>query len=424
MNKHVVFLELTNNKAGLEFLRSTKNLGCDITLVTFNVSYYEGLADGQTSALSLVDHIVEYDVHDKPFEEILTTFLDIDANQPISQVIALMDLEIVTAALINDALGLPGLASRAAITCRNKYLARKASDAVGFTKPKYWLYNLESDRYPDDLEYPVVAKPINCAGSNSVKLLQDAQELMDYIRQYQANSTYFRGVNKSQSILLEQYITGDLYSIETFTQDGHHHVLGVSDRVMGDLPNFPEISACFPVDNAGTQKAVDKVKELLSAIGFNIGFGHTEVIVNGEDVYLVEINPRIAGSDISLIMNQCYDSKLYDNGVAAILGGRFQIPSLVGCGIWMNLVPSQSGIGTAIDYSGADVNVIKESPRPFGRHLKTNPALMVETWGAITMFSSSADALNHDLRVFYHHCDIEIDSVRVPLKDFHKDYVI
>ncbi|MEU2179332.1 ATP-grasp domain-containing protein [Streptomyces thermolilacinus] len=133
---------------------------------------------------------------------------------------------------------------------------------------------------------PVVAKPVAGTGSNAVTLLRAPGDLPDDRR--------------NRATLLERYVHGREFSVETLSSGGRHTCLGIAEkRTEGEA--FVEVAHLMPppsLDTAGRRRVERAVAELLDAVGLTDGPAHTEVKVDGDRVTVIETHNRPGGDGI------------------------------------------------------------------------------------------------------------------------------
>lgn len=207
------------------------------------------------------------------------------------------DLPVRTIAYVCDVLGLPSIGYDTACLFTDKYLMREKCKELGINTIRYALVNTleEALSFYKSLSRPIIIKPINNQGSKGVYKVDTLEELKskfaDAIR-------YSRG----EAILIEEFITGEELVIEAFACDGI-----VENLVCGDTHyfNIPDaFSACervFPSRNRSSilKKTLDLNKKIVKGFGLNRGLTHGEYIIDGDEVYLIEIAARGGGVYIS-----------------------------------------------------------------------------------------------------------------------------
>lgn len=194
----------------------------------------------------------------------------------------------LTASIIADRLGLNCTSPEIIRLIQNKDKVRKVTDNVeGLSKPKIWT-SFEKDK----VSYPCVVKPIKGSAKRGVSFCNDESDLenaIDYAKSFDSD------------ILIEEYIPGNEYSVESLSFHGEHHVVQITRKVTTGYPHFAELEHHQPaqLDSNSRKKIVNAVTGVLTKVGYTDGASHIEVKINPNGIYLIEINPRGGGDRIS-----------------------------------------------------------------------------------------------------------------------------
>ncbi|WP_114391482.1 ATP-grasp domain-containing protein [Notoacmeibacter marinus] len=174
---------------------------------------------------------------------------------------------------------------------KNKEAARAITNTVS-VKPVNFRLASESDEIIDFVEASsckMIVKPRHGTGSQNVFLLEPAtvRSAMDLLDP------------DVSEWLIEEFIEGEEYSVESFSQGGRHWVAGITQK-----EKFPssyiESSHLFPaVLNEATQARITAfVCDALTALELREGPAHTEILVNTDGVFFVETHARFGGDHI------------------------------------------------------------------------------------------------------------------------------
>lgn len=148
----------------------------------------------------------------------------------------------------------------------------------------------------DDFTLPVVVKPTELAGSRGVFLLRSKDELAEWGRLL--DSYGYAG-----QLLVEEYLQGQEYSVESISVDGVHHVIGVTTKSLSEPPLFVETGHLHPTpESPRTEAIADLAVQLLTLTGYRTGPAHTEVISTADGPKLVESQARLAGDRIPVLV--------------------------------------------------------------------------------------------------------------------------
>lgn len=144
------------------------------------------------------------------------------------------------------------------------------------------------------LSYPCVVKPITGASKQGVSFVHDESQYYDAIR-YAQNSS-------NGNIMVEQYIDGIEISVESISYEGKHYVVQITDKDCTGAPHFVEIGHHQPslLPTSIIEKIKRIVPRILDKINLQNGASHTEMKISEKgEVYLIEVNPRSGGDEIS-----------------------------------------------------------------------------------------------------------------------------
>lgn len=145
-----------------------------------------------------------------------------------------------------------------------------------------------------DFYFPVIAKPRDNSGSRGVILCGNAEELsaaIDEALQY----------SKLETILVEEFIEGQEYSIESLHYDGKSEVIQFTEKATTEFPYNVELGHKQPANLSEEQK--DNIKQLISKIADCMHFencaSHTELKINERGIFIIETSPRLGGDYIT-----------------------------------------------------------------------------------------------------------------------------
>lgn len=145
-----------------------------------------------------------------------------------------------------------------------------------------------------DLYFPVICKPRDNSGSRGVKLcrnLQELQECIDEALQY----------SKLDTVLVEEFIEGREFSIESLHYDGKSEVIQFTEKKTTEFPYNVELGHKQPANLTDDQR--DAIRNIISKIGAALKFencpSHTELKVNDRGIFVIETSPRLGGDYIT-----------------------------------------------------------------------------------------------------------------------------
>ncbi|OLF11719.1 carboxylase [Actinophytocola xinjiangensis] len=206
-------------------------------------------------------------------------------------------------------LGLPGHDPDLADACRNKALMAKVLSANGVPAPRTWLASgLESVRARITelgLDFPLVVKPAENAYSIGVSVVDSPDALPDAVLNAQRWMTELpHGLPLDVSILIQEYVDGQEYSVETVIRGGAQHHLGIVQKFTTSGVTREEAGHTVPATLTDSERAtvLDAVGRSLTALGFRDGVAHTELKLHNGIAKIIEIGARPPGDHIVRVL--------------------------------------------------------------------------------------------------------------------------
>lgn len=145
-----------------------------------------------------------------------------------------------------------------------------------------------------DLEFPLILKPRDNSGSRGVVLCRDMISLemaMQETLQY----------TKLDTVLVEEFIEGQEYSIEALHFDGETHIVQFTEKTTTPFPYNVELQHIQPANISEENK--NKIREIIVKIADSLGFencaSHTELKINERGIFIIETSPRLGGDFIT-----------------------------------------------------------------------------------------------------------------------------
>jgi S-sulfo-L-cysteine synthase (3-phospho-L-serine-dependent) len=217
-------------------------------------------------------------------------------------------------------LGLPGPDPDAVLRCRLKDRQRAALDAGGVPVPAYGRAGDVSAAVAlaGTIGLPVVVKPVTGSGSVGVLMCATLNEVADHAGALLARATDERGAAVPRAVLVEEFVLGEEFSVETFGGQ----VVAVVAKRLGRRPHFVETGHDVPaVLGEADRRALGALaSRALQALGLGFGAAHTEVRLTGRGPVLIEVNPRLAGGLIPELVQLATGLDLVSAVVAGALG--------------------------------------------------------------------------------------------------------
>ncbi|WP_199573486.1 ATP-grasp domain-containing protein [Streptomyces murinus] len=214
------------------------------------------------------------------------------ALRPLGAVVTVRERFLIAAARINDALGLGGNSLETVRCLKDKALMRErlAMGHSGSAVASRLLEHVDDfDEFVSKFGLPCVVKPRDGSGSQGILMVRDRAG---------AREARTRVAAAPGALLVEEFLAGPEFSVETFTTKGRHRVLAVTEKFVGE--NSVEIGHLVPARLSDGDRATVSaaVTEFLDFVGLTEGPGHTEVILTAAGARVVESHNRPGGDGI------------------------------------------------------------------------------------------------------------------------------
>lgn len=142
----------------------------------------------------------------------------------------------------------------------------------------------------------LVVKPANASGTDGVSGHPGGAGWREAVVKL-ASSVSRHGIQLTD-VVVQEYVTGVEYAVDTFSHDGVHTVT--------DIVRYRKVSAggrmaiyesmeFVPFDAPGNDALVRYTKQVLDALGVRFGVAHTEVMATDRGPLLMEVNARPPG---------------------------------------------------------------------------------------------------------------------------------
>lgn len=219
-------------------------------------------------------------------------------------------------ALVATSFGLPAKDWRICYAAKNKAAMRERLQELGLPTP--WFHSLAPGQaLPQNTPWPVIAKPREGVASLDVKLCADEPALREHLDAFWQRYP-------GRTVLLEAFLEGPLFTLETLSDGERVDVVGGFDVSLSEPPHFIELEARWNGDavKRGRQEALKQVR------AFGIGFGvcHSEFILTAQGPVLVEINYRSIGDGREFMLDRMFDRQWFETILRLHRGERLALP--------------------------------------------------------------------------------------------------
>lgn len=186
------------------------------------------------------------------------------------------------------------------------------------------IFNCKSDNLAEfvlthEINYPCFLKPLHGLGSYCVSKIDSFVDLEHTLNLFNDNSkinitiaTDSPKINDLEFLICD-YIEGEEYFVDSFSFKGKHYIGSVQKYSKAYRNNIPVYQYAEIVnDQHIIEQLIKYTNEVLTALGNNNGFAHTEIKINKKDnkPVLIEVNPRISGAQ-GVVNQICHFANLY-----------------------------------------------------------------------------------------------------------------
>lgn len=217
-------------------------------------------------------------------------------------------------ALAAEFFGLPGKSWQTALRTKDKAQMRRRLAAAGVCTVR----SVElppgqdlTDPAPLGIPYPCVLKPREGVASEDVVRVDDHDGFVHH-------AGAIRTRRPGATLVAEEYLPGELYTLETLGDGERLHVLGGFHTKLSPLPYFIEERLTFV--RAHAQPITEQVLAQLATLGVGFGACHTEFVVHEGRVRLIEVNYRAIGDQCDLLLADLLGIPYFDHVLRTHLG--------------------------------------------------------------------------------------------------------
>ncbi|MFF8633679.1 ATP-grasp domain-containing protein [Streptomyces pilosus] len=224
-------------------------------------------------------------------------------DHDVQAVVSYSESEIILAAELAEALGLPGLPVEAARLSRDKHRQRELLNRTGLSPTASVLVHdvQEGLRAAADIGYPVVVKPRGLSGSLGVGRVTGPA---DFTRFFELASGVDTMGLASDGFLVEEYVTGTEFLVDVWSSGGTAEVVYSGRKYMANDP-YPidtgHIMGEGALPDAEYAAGLALARDVVLAAGIDRTIANLDVVLTPDGPRVMEINGRPAGDLASLI---------------------------------------------------------------------------------------------------------------------------
>lgn len=207
------------------------------------------------------------------------------------------DIPVRTVAYIARELGLPGIGYETGSLFTDKSLMRERLAELGLPLlPNKTVFSVEEAvAFYRGLGGSVIIKPLDTQGSRGVQAVHSEEELREKYHEAERWSS-------NGGVIVERLATGREFVVEGIAVNHEFRNLCCGDTLYFDIPDaYAAKSRIFPTtaDAALERKVLELNEKIITGFGLKQGITHSEFIMDGDEVYLMETAARGGGVYIS-----------------------------------------------------------------------------------------------------------------------------
>lgn len=234
------------------------------------------------------------------------------------------DLAVITVNYVANQLHLNANSMECTRLSTNKHLMREAFEKNGDPSPRSILVEDVTDLSGITLQYPVIVKPLDRSGSRGITKLESAEGLREAIENAKE-----QGFEKKA--LVEEFASGQEYSVEFISWKGKHHFLAVTEKFTTGAPHFIETGHVEParLSDEMCEQVKRVVSHALDSLQITMGASHSEIKIDQDgNIRLIEIGGRMGGDYIgSHLVEWSTGVDFLENVICVALGQDINIVS-------------------------------------------------------------------------------------------------
>ncbi|UTR15957.1 ATP-grasp domain-containing protein [Salipaludibacillus sp. LMS25] len=214
-------------------------------------------------------------------------------GQP-SLIISFTELGLETAAIASEYFNLKSNPITTIRNTRNKICMRKILNQYKELALSFWHGTINEIPDLTNIKMNLVVKPSDGYGSKNIYYINDQLSWENWKKENINN------INTNW--IIEPYINGSEYSVESVSSNGVHYIIGITEKDTTGVPNFIEVGHSVPakISKLKAKLIHDYTIKALDALKFEFGAGHLEFKWDNSKnkPVLIEAHTRTGGDRI------------------------------------------------------------------------------------------------------------------------------
>lgn len=287
----LTILCVSSYEKGQEFLRTCKEHGCRVLLLTTEKLRN---ADWPREAIDETFYIPE----DLPVTDLIRAVSFMARTQPVDRIVALDEFDMENVAALREHLRIPGMGLTTMRYFRDKLAMRGRAKESGIPVPDF-VHVLTYDtlrEFMARVKPPWLLKPRSQASGIGMKKIEKGEDLWPWLDQLGDQQSFY---------LLEQFLPGDIFHVDSIVAE--RKVVFAEVHAYGKPPlDVSHHGGIFttrtvPRTSAESKSLLKINREVIEALGLLRGVTHAEFLRAHADgkFYFIEIAARVGGAYIA-----------------------------------------------------------------------------------------------------------------------------
>lgn len=258
--------------------------------------------------------------NEAPLEETIRTVSYLARNVRFDRIVALDDFDVETAAALREHLRMPGMGDTTARHFRDKLAMRVKAQEASIPVPEF-VHVLNYDQVREFMARvppPWMNKPRSEASATGITKVENEAQLWELAQ---------RQGDRQSSFLLEKYLPGDVYHVDSIVSE--RKVVFASVNVCGKPPfDVAHGGGIFTTSTvlrgSADEKALLELNErVLACMNLVRGVSHIEYIKGRDDgrFYMLECAARVGGAHIAEMVEAASGINLWAEWARIEVGG-------------------------------------------------------------------------------------------------------
>jgi len=301
----VIFLNTTESGTAREALKSTKELGYKVVVLTENIKHIQ-----QVKRFQEVNELVY--INQITFESAKFYIDEYILENNLSAILSFTDGYVAIASRLADQFTPNILNSKALEIMEDKLKTRIFFKDENFT-PNF--SSVENLLEKDNLTYPIIHKEKNSTGSKGVRRIDSPVELSNL---------------DSMDSFVEEFINGEQYLVELLVIDRSPHVIAKIKQDVFKSEYDTYIINGYSLDKDSKMNSSEKhmIDTIVSKLDIRNAHIHIEYRIKDNEAKLIEINPRISGSGMYALLETALEKNYVTELLKFYLGHKIEVPKI------------------------------------------------------------------------------------------------